>query len=88
MLDNGFRHAILTTLDEQTENKVIEKMTVGSWEEFIKDLPKLREDQLKQLINYEISTSRRQSFVERMHQRYCKLRMQRERKELMSGGLL
>lgn len=67
---------------------MIEKTTVGSWEDFIKDLPKLQEEQLKQLINYELSTSNRKTFVERMHQRYCKLRMLREREELMKGGLL
>lgn len=63
-------------------------LKVGTWEQFIVDLPKLREDQLKVLINYELSTTRRVSFVERMHQRYCKLRNRRERDELMAGGLL
>ncbi len=51
-------------------------------------LKELREDQLRALINYELSTRRRASFLERLHMRYTKLRAKREREELMQGVML
>ena len=51
-------------------------------------LATLREDQLKQLINMEISGKRRETWIERLHQRYSKLRVARERAELLGGGTL
>ena len=51
-------------------------------------LATLREDQLKQLINMEISGKRRETWIERLHQRYSKLRVARERAELLGGKLL
>lgn len=63
----------------------MEQMT---WEQLMADISKMKEEELKALINYELSTTRRKSFIERMHQRYSKLRAKRERDNLFNGGLL
>ena len=54
-----------------------------SWESLNKIIPGLREDQVTELLNHEIVHKRRHDIVERLHARVCKLRMQRERVELM-----
>ncbi len=61
---------------------------LSNWGKLNADIKELREDQLKSLINYEISTKARATFVERLHQRYCMLRDARERAELLGGQLL
>ena len=61
---------------------------LDSWATLNKDVGKLREDQIKNLINYEVSTKRRAVMIDRLHQRFAKLRNQRERLELKAGGLL
>lgn len=61
---------------------------LASWESMNESLTTLTEDQLKLLINYERSTRDRRNLIERMHQRYGKLRTARERIELMNGGML
>jgi hypothetical protein len=48
-----------------------------------RELSNLREDQLFKLIEREIETRKRKSFVERIHQRYAKLKTARERAEIM-----
>ncbi len=48
------------------------------------ELSKLREDQLLKLMDREIDTRKRKSFVERIHQRYSKLKTARERAEIMA----
>lgn len=53
-----------------------------------KDLPTLSEDQLKRLINYEVSTKCRRTMIERLHQRYAKLYTKRQRDELIAGKAL
>lgn len=45
-------------------------------------------DELKSLINYECSTKKRASFINRLHQRYSKLVTIAERDHLIKGGLL
>lgn len=61
---------------------------LANWGKLNADINQLREDQLKSLINYEVSTKKRATFIERMHQRYCALRDKREREEVMGGSLL
>ncbi len=61
---------------------------LANWNKLNHDLTKLREDQLKVLINYEASTRRSELFLKRLHQRYNKLRGAREFQEIMGGGLL
>ncbi len=64
------------------------QMFLSSWVDINKALPSLREDQLKELINMERQGKARKAFLDRMHQRYCKLRSKRERAELDGGKLL
>ncbi len=61
---------------------------LANWNKLNHDLTKLREDQLKVLINYEASTRRSELFLKRLQQRYNKLRGAREFQEIMGGGLL
>lgn len=51
-------------------------------------LSNLSEEELRNHINFEISTYKRKIFICRMHQRYSKLRTARERRELLDGGML
>lgn len=53
-----------------------------------KDLPNLGEDELKNLINYEVSTKCRRTMIERLHQRYAKLVTKRQRDGLVAGTTL
>ena len=46
------------------------------------------EYELKSQINFECSTTRRKSYITRMHQRYAKLMTKRVGDELLNGGLL
>ena len=50
---------------------------LDSWTTLNKDVGKLREDQIKSLINYEVSTKRRDTMIDRLHQRFAKLRNKR-----------
>ena len=45
-------------------------------------------NELKMLINYECSTKRRHTYIERIHQRYGKLVNAEERQQMLNGGLL
>jgi hypothetical protein len=58
------------------------------WREFIAQLRMMTEPELKNAINYEVSTNNRSSVVIRLHQRYTKLRATRERNELIEGSVL
>ncbi len=49
------------------------------------ELSGLREDQLLKLMEREIETRKRKSFVERIHQRYAKLKTARERAEILAS---
>ncbi len=62
--------------------------TFGSWREFMATLPNMNEQQLAEAINYEVSTYRREKFITRMHQRYSRLRVDRERKQLLNQEIL
>jgi len=48
----------------------------------------LTEAELRSMLNYELSTKKRKVYLERLHQRYCKLRDIRERQEIFAGGML
>ena len=64
------------------------QLYLKDWGFMNSQLATLREDQLKQLINMEISGKRRETWIERLHQRYSKLVTARERIELLGGKLL
>jgi len=59
-------------------------MTKLSWRAFNKQLNTFSEDQLLAMIDKELSSYKRISVLERMHQRYSILRMTRERAELLA----
>lgn len=48
----------------------------------------LREDQVKELLDHELRGERRQTVLERLHQRYNTLRVSRERVEILKEGKL
>lgn len=62
--------------------------TFGTWRELMTTLPSMNEQQLAEAINYEVSTYRRKNFIARMHQRYSRLRADREREQLLNQEIL
>jgi hypothetical protein len=54
-----------------------------SWASVNECIPGLREDQLMELIQWEVKNKKRPDIVERLHQRYSKLVAAREREELL-----
>ena len=64
------------------------ELMLNDWKLLNADLGKMREDQMRALLNYEVSTRKRASYIERIHQRFTKARMKRERAELLAGGVL
>lgn len=66
-------------------DEVIISTVLANWSALIGSIYKLPEDQIKMLLDHEITHNRRKRFVERLHQRYSSLRLQRERKEIMEG---
>jgi hypothetical protein len=55
-----------------------------SWKTLNEFIDELREDQLKELIWWEVENKRRVDIVVRLHQRYAKLAAAREREELLA----
>ena len=60
----------------------------NSWRELMAGLNQLDEETLKDSINYEVSVYGRKRFIERMHQRYSRLRADRERTALVAKEML
>ena len=58
------------------------EMILKSWKSLNEVLSGLREDQVKDLMEWELHHKGREDLVERLHQRYTKLRTTRERIEL------
>jgi hypothetical protein len=56
-----------------------------SWRELMTKLPEMDEVTLRESINYEASVYKRKAFITRMHQKYSRLRADRERQLLLSG---
>lgn len=54
-----------------------------SWKTLNEVIETLREDQLKELIFWEIENKKRPDIVTRLHQRYAKLASARERQDLL-----
>lgn len=66
-----------------SDNEVI-RSALNSWRDLNVILKDLREDQVKQALDYEIASPvPRRQVIERLHERYNTLRVKRERKELM-----
>ena len=63
-------------------------MVIKSWKEMLAVVGTLDEKELLETINFEAVTYKRKNILERLHQRYTKLRSQRERATLMEGGMI
>jgi hypothetical protein len=57
-----------------------------TWRKFQSELPNYSEADLLVLLNEERNQHKRVSMLERIHQRYCTLRANRERLELLKIG--
>ena len=57
-------------------------MAKVSWQTLAANLPNYNEEEIQQMLNDEVSTHKRTAIAKRLHQRLCKLRMMRERREL------
>jgi hypothetical protein len=53
-----------------------------------KHINEITEDQLKLMINHSVMLGRNGNNLERIHQRYSKLRTARERESIMKGNML
>ena len=60
-------------------------MVKVSWQTLAGKLPTYSEEEVEQMLADEITTHKRAAIARRLHQRLCKLRMARERKEIMKG---
>jgi hypothetical protein len=57
-----------------------------TWRKFQSELPNYSEAELLVLLNDERTKHRRVSMLERIHQRYCTMRANRERLEILKEG--
>lgn len=57
-----------------------------TWRKFQSELPNYSEAELLDLLNEERNQHKRVSMLERIHQRYCTLRANRERLEILKEG--
>jgi predicted transposase YdaD len=57
-----------------------------TWRKFQTDLPNYSESDLLALLDEEQTQHRRVTMLERIHQRYCTLRSNRERLEILKFG--
>jgi hypothetical protein len=58
---------------------------IDRWSDLLEKLVSCTEEELLTLLNHEALLYRRKHFVVRLHMRYSKLRMRRERKLLLQG---
>jgi len=60
-------------------------MIINGWTHLLDVLPTLTEQELLETINFEAVMYRRNYILERLHQRYTRLRAKREREQLFNG---
>ena len=63
---------------------MLAETVLRSWKTLNEVLNDLREDQLKELIFWELDHGKREDIVVRLHQRFNKLAVARERAELLA----
>lgn len=63
---------------------MLAETVLRSWKTLNEVLNDLREDQLKELIFWELEHGKREDIVVRLHQRFNKLAVARERAELLA----
>lgn len=61
---------------------------ITSWRDLIAKLMQMSEEDLRNAINFEVSTYRRKAIISRLHARYSKLRAARERELLIKSEML
>lgn len=61
------------------------KRALANWRDFNDLLATIPEDDLKEMLEYEMQHENRKSIVSRLHQRYNSVRTMRERDELLKG---
>ena len=66
----------------------VKVMVFDTWRDAVRGVPLLDEKELLFAMNFEVVKYNRESIVLRMHQRYTKLRAQRERAEMAEGKIL
>ena len=57
-----------------------------TWRKFQSELPNYSEADLRALLDEELTQHRRVTMLERIHQRYCTMRTNRERMEILKQG--
>jgi hypothetical protein len=57
--------------------------TLKCWRTLNDQMYGMTEDDVKTMLDHEVATRKRVTFVERLHQRYCTLRTNRERMAIM-----
>ena len=57
-----------------------------SWRKFQSELPNYSEADLRALLDEELTQHRRVTMLKRIHQRYCTMRTNRERMEILKQG--
>jgi len=55
-----------------------------TWRELLVKLPNMTEDDVKQMLVEEHAGRRRVTIMLRLHQRFCAMRAERERRELLA----
>ena len=55
------------------------------WHKLAVDLSKYSEAEIEKMLDDEIKVHKRSAIARRLHQRLCKLRSMRERREIMAG---
>ena len=60
------------------------KAALKTHRDFLGVVMQFNEEQLKEMMDYEMAHRPRWSIIERLHQRFCILRAQRERQELQA----
>ena len=67
-------------------DQMLQSVLDSGWVDFNLMLKQLREDQIKVMLESEVESKEpRVIIIERLHQRYTKLRSMRERAELLKG---
>lgn len=60
-------------------------LMLNNWRDLNEGMSELREDQIKEMLDYEMVNEQRKTVIERLHQRYTTLRAKRERAELIGA---
>jgi hypothetical protein len=65
-----------------------QELIIEGWKDLHKRLPTFTEEELRQIINYEVSTYKRKDILTRLHMRFTKLNNKSMREKLLNGEAL